>query len=118
VALTLMARSFSPTGTTLDSGSTAIPLGASNFSVTSSLVSGNVAVAGKKPAATLAAYLETIPVEPAPKKESLAATKVALGISRDSLDALTLEATKRGLIEIVIPTNRTSPHLISRSTKA
>ena len=79
---------------------------------------GSIAVAGKKPSATLADFLETIPVAPSPKKETLAATKLALGISRDSLDALTHEATKRGLIEIVVPSNRTSPHLISRSTKA
>ena len=77
---------------------------------------GNVAVAGKKPSATLDDFVKTIPAEPAPKKETLAASKLALGIARGSLDALTHEAMKRGLIKIVIPTNRTSPHLISRST--
>lgn len=75
---------------------------------------GNVAVTNKKPNATIDAFLKTIPVEPSPKKETLAASKLALGISRDSLDALAHEATKRGLIEIVVPTNRASPHLISR----
>ncbi len=77
----------------------------------------NVAVANKKPGATLDQFLATIPIDPSPKKETLAASKLTLGIARDSLDALTHEATKRGLIEVIIPTNRTAPHLICRSTK-
>lgn len=75
---------------------------------------GQLAVAGKKPNASIDQFLKTIPLEPAPKKETLAASKLALGISRDSLDALTHEATQRGLIVVVVPTNRANPHLISR----
>ncbi len=76
---------------------------------------GSVSLTNKK-SVTIDQFVATIPVEPASKKETLAASKLALRISRDSMDALVHEAVKRGLIEITTPKNPTHPRLISRKT--
>lgn len=73
----------------------------------------NVAVS-KRPAVTLDAFLNTLPLEPEPKLEVLAATKQALKVSRTELLALVAESTKRGLIEVTKPSNKKLPHTIRR----
>jgi hypothetical protein len=75
----------------------------------------NVAVANKKPNVTIDQFLSTIPVEPAPKNDVLAATQTTLKISKTSVKALLHRATEDGLVTITTPKNPTHPHLISRA---
>jgi hypothetical protein len=77
-----------------------------------------VAVANKRPAVTLTAFVETIPKEPAPKKQVLAATKTRLNVTQTELLALLQEAAKQHLVEIAEPKNPKLPHTIRRKENA
>jgi hypothetical protein len=78
----------------------------------------NVAIANKKPIATMDEFLETIPLEPLPKNEVLSASKLTLGVSKGTITALLHEATKRKLIIVEKPANKILPHTICRVTAA
>jgi hypothetical protein len=75
----------------------------------------NVAVANAKRSATIDQFLATVPLEPAPKNDVLAATQTTLKISKTSVKALLHRATEDGRVTITIPANPTHPHLISRA---
>ncbi len=74
----------------------------------------NTAIANRKPAPTLDEFVASLPTEPGTKSEVLASSKLKLGCSKDTVKALVNEAERRKLIEVIVPTKKTLPHMIRR----
>lgn len=73
-----------------------------------------VAIVNKRPPVTLDQFVSTIPAEPARKSQVLADSRAKLKLTKPELELLLSAAESKGLVETVVQTNPTKPHLLKR----